>query len=288
MRAAFDRVKKRLLLASANLLLINNSDTSTKEGVCNIPENGTEDVNSRRQVTVKVETEPVYNELDNAPIREPEFLVLSSASQLSSEEESTYLDIDIDKEANMEEDPFKYCTEKISLPCDLYHNESSFVESRPSLTPDEILLLYARIDKTKKTKNRNTAKYCKAEPDSLDIETTSGDERNNGFDSFVNIDDTQKSRLDKSLVCKIRDFHPKKVNDLQSAKTVVDVSLNEFFIEHSRIRCKEKSATYILEGRPLPALPRTQEENGTTPDRDDESDRSDSQHIYATLPMNKS
>ena len=244
MRAAFDRVKKRLLLASTNLLLINSSDgPATKEGVCNIQE--TQDGN-RHVTVVKVETEPVYNDLD------------PPSSAPSSEEENTYLDIDIGKETQEEEeDCFNYCTEKIALP--YQQNESSFIETRPSLTPDEILLLYARIDKSKKTKNQRTT-----------------------GESF---DAPKTQRKDQSFVCKIRDFHPKKVNnDLQLAnKTVVDVSLNEFFIEHSRIRCKENNTTYVLESRPLPALPRAHEES--SPDRDEENDSL--KHIYATLPMKK-
>ena len=258
MRAAFDRVKKRLLLASTNLLLINSSDgPATKEGVCNIQE--TQDGN-RHVTVVKVETEPVYNDLD------------PPSSAPSSEEENTYLDIDIGKETQEEEeDCFNYCTEKIALP--YQQNESSFIETRPSLTPDEILLLYARIDKSKKTKNQRTTGETEANQSQAD----------KGMDE--SFDAPKTHRKDQSFVCKIRDFHPKKVNnDLQLAnKTVVDVSLNEFFIEHSRIRCKENNTTYVLESRPLPALPRAHEES--SPDRDEENDSL--KHIYATLPMKK-
>lgn len=290
MRTAFDRMKKRLLLASSNLL-INNS--STKEGVCNNLDNrmGTEDQrSSRRQVTVKIESEPVYNDLDGSYVGQPDFYVTSSTSGPSSEEESTYLDIDIGKNANgLRDHSFRYCSDKSSLPTDdSYQNESSFIEStRPSLTPDEILLLYAKVDKTKKTRNRALANDYGMQAESIlyGEETARGLPRyNGGLDRFVHQVDS--NHLEKSTSSsKIRDFHPRKVNDLQLPKAVVEVTLNEFFVEHSRIRCQEKNTTYILESRPLPALPSAPQQNETTPERDEEMD---SQHIYATLPMNKS
>jgi len=284
MRTAFEKAKKRLLVASTNLLLINTSDSSTKEGVCNTDHESGER-NKKHQVVVKLETEPVYNELDD-PLQKPNFHVQSSPSPLSSEEESTYLDIDIDKD--VKGDSFKYCSENFSLQCDSYQNESSFIDSRPSLTPDEILLLYAKVDKSKKRKNRIYSNDYMAEPPSLDSNGKVACHK--GIENEAHeIDDTQKGHLNKSF-SKFRDFHPKKVNDLQLPKTVVDVSLNEFFIEHSRIRYKETSKTHFQEGRPLPALPireakRKSQENESSPDHNEETN---SQNIYATLPLPKS
>lgn len=287
MRTAFEKAKKRFLLASTNLLLINTSDSSTKEGVCNT-NNESEGGNRKHQVVVKLESEPVYNELNDS-FQKPDFHLQSSPTPLSSEEESTYLDIDIDKDVKTENDSFKYCAENFSLQCDSYQNESSFIDSRPSLTPDEILLLYAKVDKSKKTKNRI---YSNKIPETASIDSNCKVERNNGIENFAHeIDDAQKCHLQKSL-SKFRDFHPKKVNDLQLPKTVVDVSLNEFYIEHSRIRYKEKNTvTHFQEGRPLPALPSREEkhksqENENISEHNEEI--TDSQNIYATLPSYKS
>ncbi len=282
MRTAFEKAKKRFLVASTNLLLINTSDSSTKGVVCNTDHESGER-NKKHQVVVKLESEPVYNELDD-PLRKPNFHVQPSPSTLSSEEESTYLDIDIDKDVKPERDSFKFC----SLQCDSYQNESSFIDSRPSLTPDEILLLYAKVDKSKKKKNRIYSNDYTAEPPSL--ESNGKVECNDGIENVAHeIDDSQKGHLNKSF-SKFRDFHPKKVNDLQMPKTVVDVSLNEFFIEHSRICYKETSKAHFQEGRPLPALPireakRKSQENENTPDHNEETN---SQNIYATLPLPKS
>jgi hypothetical protein len=287
MRTAFEKAKKRFLVASTNLLLINTSDSSTKEGVSNADHESGER-NKKHQVVAKLESEPVYNELDD-PLRKPNFHVKSSPSTLSSEEESTYLDIDIDKDVKPERDSFQFCSENFSLQCDSYQNESSFIDStRPSLTPDEILLLYAKVDKSKKKKNRIYSNGITTEPPTL--ESNGKVECNEGIENVAHeIDDSQKGHLNKSF-SKFRDFHPKKVNDLQMPKTVVDVSLNEYFIEHSRIRYKETSKTHFQEGRPLPALPireakRKSQENESTPDHNEETN---SQNIYATLPLPKS
>jgi hypothetical protein len=97
-------------VASANLLLINTSDSSTKEGVSNADHESGER-NKKHKVVGKLESEPVYNELDD-PLRKPNFHVQSSPSTLSSEEESTYLDIDIEKDVKPERDSFQFSSSR--------------------------------------------------------------------------------------------------------------------------------------------------------------------------------
>jgi hypothetical protein len=97
-------------VASTNLLLINTSDSSTKEGVSNADHESGER-NKKHQVVAKLGSEPVYNELDD-PLRKPNFHVQSSPSTLSSEEESTYLDIDIDKDVKPERDSFQFSSSR--------------------------------------------------------------------------------------------------------------------------------------------------------------------------------
>jgi hypothetical protein len=287
MRTAFEKAKKRFLLASSNLLLI-TSDSSTKESVCNT-DTGSEHGNRKHQVVVKLESEPVYELGDS--FEKPDYHLQSSPSSLSSEEENTYLDIDIDKDVKTEINPFnKCCSENFSLQCnDPYQNESSFIDSRPSLTPDEILLLYAKVDRSKKTKNRIYTNDYMPDPASLDSNPKATIQEHNGIENFSHeIDDARKCHAHKSL-SKFRDFHPKKVNDLQLPKTVVEVSLNEYFIEHSRICCKEKNPTHFQEGRPLPALPSQEEKRRSqeTENIPDHNEEIDSQNIYATLPLPK-
>lgn len=275
MRTTFEKAKERFLQATSNLLLIHTSDSSAKESVCKTSGHGS----GKRQIVVKAECEPVYNDLDDSFAQEPEhFHANASSSSLSSEQESTYLDIDLDKYINAENAPLENYMEKSILPYGSYQSESSFTETKPSLTPDEIVLLYAKIDKTKKTKNRISGND--GEPDSV-----SPDSRAH------NANELAPSRVNKSIT-KFQDFHPKKVNELQLPKSVVDVSLNEFLTGHSRIHGKEKHATACgLEGRPLPALPR-QKGKDTSAIANEVitylNDESDSQNIYATLPLTKS
>ncbi|XP_057374647.1 uncharacterized protein LOC130695517 isoform X2 [Daphnia carinata] len=277
MRTTFEKARKRFLQASSNLLLIHTSGSSAKDGVCKTASNGGSE---KRQIVVKAECEPVYNELDDSFSREPEDChAKASSSSLSSEQESTYLDIDLDKIADEENYSLKHCTEKSILPYVSHQSESSFTESKPSLTPDEIVLLYAKIDKTKKTRNRVCSNDSESNPPSLD--------------SICKADidnELQAGRVNKSH-SKFGDFHPKKVNELQLPKSVVNVSLNEFVAEHSRIHWKDKNTTPCgLECRPLPALPSQMGKATSAKINEamtDHNDESDSQNIYATLPLTK-
>lgn len=278
MRTTFEKARKRFLQVSSNLLLIHTSGSSAKEAVCKTAGNGS----AKRQTVVKAECEPVYNELDDSFAREPDDShARASSSSLSSEQESTYLDIDLDKDVEEGNDSLQHCTEKSMLPYGSHQSESSFTESKPSLTADEIVLLYAKIDKTKKTKNRVCGNDGESGPVSLDSTTCKADIDN----------ELQPGRVNKSL-SKFGDFHPKKVNELQLPKSVVNVSLNEFVAEHSRIHCKEKNTTACgLECRPLPALPSQMGKHTSAKINEammEHNDESDSQNIYATLPLNKS
>lgn len=285
MRAAFDRVKTRLLLVSTNLWL--QTDSTTKDGVRNLAGNKSRDKDcfTEMQVTVKMETEPIYNNLDNSTctsFREAHFLMPSPSCPQNSEEESTYLDIDLGNVGTS--------LEKSTVPLnDFFQNVSVIPETKATLTPDEIVLLYAKIDKTKKKKNQVVANHRMP----LDTLSKNGEVigemgRNSVNERIINrvIENNGKyvsSTQDKISSLKFGDLHPKKVNDLQLPKTVVDVSLNELSIEHSHICNKDKHTIKALESRPLPALPRTRADKEIFQKREDSGN-----HIYATLPHNKS
>lgn len=148
MRTHFERIKKRLTTTVSNHLLQAAALARKDPGMANSKE---AEFNSEPSLIhqVKIEGEPVYNEPASpagAPVALPEDSLSSpgrTGSVLSSEEENTYLDIDLN--ATMTE-------------------ELVVEESNPTIicpppppppqTPEEIRRLYARIDKSKKTKNR--------------------------------------------------------------------------------------------------------------------------------------
>lgn len=258
MRSAFDRVKNRCLLASANLV----TRISSNKGTPNSYGNKTieEIAGSGRPTTVKMEPEPIYNELESFYVRDPQLHVLSTTSQIVAfEAETAFLDTGIEKlDIAKKNNSFEFSSDKYHRD-NLVHNDSSFIESKPSLTPDEIFLLYAKVDKTKKAKHHIFSSESMQQ--STNDETIHDVKRDrNDHPRYVypqGIDSVQR----KSTNCKIRNFHPKKVNNMQLPKTVVEVTLDEYLVEHSRICFEEKNLNYALENRPLPALPSNSVEN---------------------------
>lgn len=261
-------------MASTNLLL-NNSAPLSKDCDCKTLENEMEDRNVHRRTTEKVDTEPVVVEFNSSIGTRHQDLTVQQIN-IDQEEESAYFDIHFENDASEGNQSVHYFSENNHQLYSPSENESSFIEARPSLTQEEILLLYAKVDKTKKIKYRNS------------VGNPVPDETNE-----TSIEDSSKRHIateghggsfSRSTAHRIQDFHPKKVNELHLPKTVVEVTLNEYFIEHSRIRCQEKNTTYVIEDRPLPALPKTLPKNENSPDQDEETES----HIYATLPSNKS
>lgn len=221
MRVAFDEARKRVLSTGVFNQLVKAAESLTKERYNNAP-------NTKQQVTVKVESEPVYNDVDDrfglgALFPPPLF---APSSPITSEDEGTYLDIDLSKTNDIEPDSLQ-STSSSHLKATAERVEIE--PTKPSLTSEDVLLLYARIDKSKKTKNR---------------QNSTNDENNDklgqpGLISDSIITDSPIISRDRSLPRK-RDYHPRKVNDQDWSMKVVEVSIND---PHEHVR-------------PLPPLPK--------------------------------
>lgn len=277
MRDAFDDIRKRLLSIAVINQLIKAAESLTKER-CNVQRNGSNVNTLARQVNVKVENEPVYNELDDrfglgALFPAPLFTT-ASASPTTSEEEGTYLDIDLSKNTEMDMDSLQSLT--------LCVKKSSFNEidiepvcPRPPLTSEEVLLLYAKIDKSKKTKNRCQNTSCgtlTATTEDVDKRDESG-RQPSLVDDCISIADSPIISKDRSLPRR-RDYHPKKVNDLQWSRKIVEVSINE---PHESADF-EFTVPVLTGGRPLPPLPTFKDSIIVA------EESPDGVNVYATLP----
>ena len=152
MRTHFERAKKRLTTTVSNHLLHapnfgfgGRKDPGMTKEAGGLHSSSSLHIEPNHVHQVKIESEPVYTEpaSPSAPVALPEDSLSSpcrTGSILSSEEENTYLDIDLN--ATM--------TDELVLE----ESNPTICPPPPPQTPDEIRRLYARIDKSKKTKNR--------------------------------------------------------------------------------------------------------------------------------------
>lgn len=245
MRVAFDEVRKRLETTGVVNQIIKAAESLTERTKerCNIRRNAPSAVTVTRQATVKAEAEPVYNELDDRfglGALFPPPLFSNAPSTVPSEEEGTYLDIDLGKNVEMDADSLQ----SLALSGKRAFGQVEVECPRPPLTSEEVLLLYARVDKSKKTKNR-----CQnASGHAANEESDKRGQMSPSLDVCTAIAESPIVSKDRSLPRR-RDYHPRKVNDLQWPTKVVEVSINE-------PTSLESIVAVVTEGRPLPPLPR--------------------------------
>ena len=300
MRSVFDGLKKRVSLTSTNQL-IGADYPPGKGGGCSCGQQLDQKMKKEQAAQVDIEsttdTEPVYNELDqpsgtdrSAPISDrtaplgAEAITSLETDFLDEDDidEKFYLDIEDSQLASgTQPDSFRMGSNSGDGPADSGDSSFAYTSSNnSSLTPDEILQLYARVDKSKKKRNRM------AENNQKSIE-------GNSVANAEDIRSTERHTRRKITHSKkiLDDFHPNKVNDLHPRR-VVAVSFHEInelnsASRLSRVRdlrwpqhvCgRDRNVTLKAESRPLPPLPPRSQSD------DNPSDPVDDVHIYATLP----